>query len=41
MKARIKFLIARIGIDEFRKMVEEELQKEWAQKSLTQLLYYL
>lgn len=41
MKARIKFLIARIGIDEFRKMVEEELQKEWAQKSYdpTSLLF--
>ena len=33
MKARIKFLIARIGIDEFRKLVEEELKQPWAQKS--------
>ena len=33
MKARIKFFIARIGIDEFRKLVDEELQEEWAQKS--------
>ena len=33
MKARIKFLIARIGIDEFRGMVEEELKQPWAQKS--------
>lgn len=33
MKARIKFLIARIGIDEFRGMVEEELKGSWAQKS--------
>jgi sulfite reductase beta subunit-like hemoprotein len=33
MKARIKFLIARIGIDEFRLMVEEELKEEWAKRS--------
>jgi sulfite reductase beta subunit-like hemoprotein len=33
MKARIKFLIDRIGIDEFRTMVEEELREPWAQKS--------
>ena len=33
MKARIKFLIDRIGIDEFRGMVEEELKEPWAQKS--------
>ena len=33
MKARIKFLINRIGIDEFRVMVEDELKEEWAQKS--------
>ena len=33
MKARVKFLIARIGIDEFRLMVEEELKEEWAQRS--------
>lgn len=33
MKARIKFYIARIGIDEFRKQVDEELKQEWAQKS--------
>jgi len=41
MKARIKFLIARIGIDEFRAMVEEELQGQWAQKSFdpTTLLF--
>ena len=41
MKARIKFLIDRIGIDDFRKMVEEELQEEWAQKSFdpTPLLF--
>ena len=41
MKARIKFLIARIGIDEFREMVEEELKEPWAQKSFdpTSLLF--
>jgi sulfite reductase beta subunit-like hemoprotein len=41
MKARIKFLIARIGIEEFRAMVEEELKKDWAQKSFdpTSLLF--
>ncbi|MCH8205887.1 MAG: nitrite/sulfite reductase [Chloroflexi bacterium] len=33
MKARIKFLIDRIGIDEFRGMVEEELKEPWAQRS--------
>jgi sulfite reductase beta subunit-like hemoprotein len=41
MKARIKFLIARIGIDEFRKLVEEELKEDWAQRSFdpTPLLF--
>ena len=41
MKARIKFLIDRIGIDEFRGMVEEELNEPWAQKSFdpTPLLF--
>ena len=41
MKARIKFLIDRIGIDEFRKLVEEELQQPWAQRSFdpTSLLF--
>ena len=41
MKARIKFLIARVGIDEFRDMVEEELAQPWAQKSFdpTSLLF--
>ena len=41
MKARIKFLINRIGIDEFRVMVEDELKEEWAQKSFdpTPLLF--
>ena len=41
MKARIKFLINRIGIDEFRGMVEEELNEPWARKSFdpTPLLF--
>ena len=34
MKARVKFLIARIGIDEFRVLVEEQLQEAWAQRSI-------
>ena len=32
-KARVKFLIDRIGMDEFRNLVEEELSKPWAQRS--------
>ena len=41
MKARIKFLIDRIGIDEFRNMVELELEEPWAQRSFdpTSLLF--
>ena len=41
MKARIKFLVDRVGIDDFRKMVEEELKKPWAQApiDLASLLY--
>ena len=41
MKARIKFYIDRIGIDEFRGLVEEELNEPWAQKSFdpTPLLF--
>jgi sulfite reductase beta subunit-like hemoprotein len=31
-KARIKFLIDRVGIEKFREMVDEELKGEWAQK---------
>lgn len=31
MKARIKFLIERIGIDEFRDQVEEELKGDWVE----------
>ena len=40
-KARIKFLIHRVGIEAFREMVEEELQGEWAQKDypVEELLY--
>ena len=33
MKARVKFLIDRIGIDEYRKLVEEQLAEDWAQRS--------
>ena len=41
MKARIKFYIDRIGIDEFRLQVENEMEEEWAQKSFdpTPLLF--
>jgi sulfite reductase beta subunit-like hemoprotein len=41
MKARIKFMVDRLGIDEFRKLVEEELKKPWAQEPIdpTPLLY--
>ena len=41
MKARIKFLIDRIGIEEFRGMVEEELKEDWAAVSFdpTPLLF--
>ena len=34
MKARIKFLVDRVGIDEFRTMVEEELTNTWAQEPI-------
>ncbi|MSQ25636.1 MAG: nitrite/sulfite reductase [Dehalococcoidia bacterium] len=34
MKARIKFLVDRIGIDDFRKLVEAELQAPWAKKTI-------
>ena len=33
MKARVKFLIDRIGIDEFRSLVEKEMEGDWAKKS--------
>ena len=41
MKARIKFYIARIGIDAFREQIDEELKEEWAQRSFdpTPLLF--
>jgi sulfite reductase beta subunit-like hemoprotein len=40
-KARMKFLIERIGADEFRKLVDAELEKPWAQRSFdpTPLLF--
>ena len=34
MKARIKFTIAREGIEKFRRMVEQELEGEWAKKTI-------
>lgn len=34
MKARVKFLINKIGIDEFRRQVEEELAQPWAKEPL-------
>ena len=33
-KARIKFLVHRVGIDAFREMVEEELKGDWGQARL-------
>ena len=41
MKARIKFLVDRLGIDEFRGLVEEEMKQAWAQRSFdpTDLLF--
>ncbi len=33
-KARIKFTIARLGIETFREMVEEELKGDWARKEI-------
>ena len=41
MKARVKFLIDRVGIDEYRAMMEEELKQSWAQRSFdpTPLLF--
>ena len=41
MKARIKFLVDRVGIDAFRDMVEKELERPWAQQPIdpTPLLY--
>lgn len=34
-KARIKFLVERVGIDEFKRMVDEELQGDWAKKDFS------
>ena len=41
MKARIKFHVAKVGIDAFREQVEEELRGDWAQRSFdpTSLLF--
>ena len=41
MKARVKFLIDRIGMDEFRELVTQELKEPWAQKDFdpTSLLF--
>jgi len=33
-KARIKFTIARLGIDKFREMIDEELEGDWAKKEI-------
>ena len=40
-KARLKFLVDRVGIDEFRNMVEEELKGDWTNKDFRpdRLLY--
>jgi len=34
-KARIKFLVDRVGIDEFKRMVDDELKGDWAKKSFS------
>jgi len=34
MRARIKFLVDRVGIEAFRKMVEKELEEPWAKKNI-------
>ena len=41
LKARLKFLVHRVGEEEFRQMVDAELEKGWAAESppLEQLLY--
>ena len=41
-KARIKFLIDRVGIEKFREMVDEELKEDWAKKDFSpdRLLYF-
>lgn len=32
MRARLKFLVDRVGIDEFRRMVDEEMEGDWVNK---------
>ena len=41
-KARIKFLVHKVGIDKFRSMVDGELEGEWARKEipLDELLFF-
>ena len=41
-KARIKFLVHKLGIDKFRSMVDSELEGEWARKliPLDELLFF-
>jgi len=41
-KARLKFLVHRVGADAFNAMIQEELQKEWAQRDILpdDLLYF-
>lgn len=41
-KARLKFLVDRVGIEEFRRMVDEELQGDWANKDFSpdRLLFF-
>ena len=34
MRARLKFMIGRLGIEEFRRLVEKELQGDWAEKPI-------
>lgn len=34
-KARIKFLVDRVGIDEFKRMVEDELKNDWTKKNFS------
>ena len=41
-KARLKFLVDRVGIEEFRRMVDEELEGDWTNKDFRpdRLLYF-
>ena len=34
-KARLKFLVERVGFDEFRRMVDDELEGDWAKKDFS------